>query len=1009
MKKTLSSIFIWVLLLMCFVSFSNKASALLSEHFILGHESNKMSMEYIDEENKKLFVTTNEGLFIIEPETFKVEKEIKLKGKIFDFLVIDNIETNESPSRDIILFIEDENQPSVILYSLDTLQKIWSFTSYMKGYNDVGVKIDKKIPIFDYSFTNENLFLVAGYTVYNLDIKTGKEKWHYNYSDNIWSVAVINDINKDSIRDIVISVQPESIISLSGNNGEVLWKSEIASNIDISIDNKMLGSIKTNIWDLHFIKDVIIATSEDGNIYKVTTDEGKIIRKQEIISKIPNSIIYQAYLDGDNVKKLSGLETYKIFNTRIINDLNNDKINDLLVTTFETNEYVNYNEKPTIFILDGNSLNIIGKFELSEKQLLNVSVSDDLDICLYDGKKIIHFNAKDYSNTSEIRIDSAHNNISIITIDDSLYIYSNNLYKIDITDPTNPNITSQISFFQGSDSLFYDDMIYKLYFQFDENDRFYKNYYAIECYSLNNKLLWKYDLQDAYFRYYQIRDDKFIFINEDKYLIMLKDGEVIDSIQLINGSDVKLFTETLDFNKDGLKDFLVIFHNKEFQIINAGDFSETLYTNYLYQFIEFNDYEFIYPVINNEEMQIYLVSYKDISIASIDSEFNVVIDKKIDFNPYSFWFDPHNIYTDKDFDNDGYNDLVFRISDDKEHMAVILYSSEATVGFIPANWDFTLYPLYEDYNNDGKYEVMISTNGEDELGWHNRFQIVNPYVELNDKEIIFEKRFYEGNELTFNSKLKPFTVVDDITGDGIKDVLVLVNRYGDIYIQVYNINNDKIVKKVIPISIQYISQEEMKISSIGSPGAFIDTFEYNYTNYLIMSFVSNGKIMTKVSLLDKMLYVSNFDKRVFDYHIVDDKIYYQLYVNKEDNNYYLEEASLNRNNLVLNINENKIYNDASIDLKWNTSRDVAYYKIYLDGKLVEITTNKEINIPLNKGDNLIGIGEVLASGIEEISYFQIKNEPESKDYYYIITAVLIALVFLLPLSKSKYRRRELNE
>ena len=45
--------------------------------------------------------------------------------------------------------------------------------------------------------------------------------------------------------------------------------------------------------------------------------------------------------------------TYKILNTRIINDINNDGVSDLLVTIFETNYYTSYDEKPVITLLDG--------------------------------------------------------------------------------------------------------------------------------------------------------------------------------------------------------------------------------------------------------------------------------------------------------------------------------------------------------------------------------------------------------------------------------------------------------------------------------------------------------------------------------------------------------------------------------------------------------------------------------------------------------------------------------
>ena len=114
--------------------------------------------------------------------------------------------------------------------------------------------------------------------------------------------------------------------------------------------------------------------------------------------------------------------------------------------------------------------------------------------------------------------------------------------------------------------------------------------------------------------------------------------------------------------------------------------------------------------------------------------------------------------------------------------------------------------------------------------------------------------------------------------------------------------------------------------------------------------------------------------------------------------------------MTINIDETKVHATVDFNLKWDRLRDVAYYKIYLNGKLVEITVNNEISLSLNKGENFIGIGEVFVNGIEEISYFTIKTNPSSDDYiYYIITGALIVLVFILPLRKTKYQRRKLDE
>ena len=187
-------------------------------------------------------------MYIINPETLLIENEINIRGDILDFQVI----KNKDAKSDIILFLEDENLPSIICFSLETFEELWSFTSYIEGYDNSGVKVRKKLPVFDYALNDKRLLVVSGYTVYDLDLKTGKENWHYTHHDNIWSVCLINDINDDSTLDAVISVQPTNVLALNGKNGQVIWTKEIAEPIEVSVDNKVVGKIKTNIWQLIF-------------------------------------------------------------------------------------------------------------------------------------------------------------------------------------------------------------------------------------------------------------------------------------------------------------------------------------------------------------------------------------------------------------------------------------------------------------------------------------------------------------------------------------------------------------------------------------------------------------------------------------------------------------------------------------------------------------------------------------------------------------------------------------
>lgn len=1011
MQKKILRMFILVSLTFLFIIRTDSAKAFLSKQFLSGTPNNFMKVEYINSENKYLFVPTSDGLSLVNPDSFETFEHINLKGKITDFVIINNIETSAKPNKDLLIFIEDETSPSVIAYSLDSFEEIWSYTIYLTGYNEAGVKVESKIPVFDYDYDNETLLLVGGYNLSHLDIKTGKLNWEYEYQDNIWSVTLIDDINKDNIRDLAISVQPAFVITLNGKSGNELWQKAIAQPYDVIVDDKIIGSIKTNIWDLQFLNKQIIASSETGSIYKIAPINGQINGVKEIMPSLPSSIVRHNYLSERVVKKVSGLNTndngtYKIINTRIINDVNNDNVNEIIVTTFENNNYNTFtNQIPSILLLDGKTLNTIWKIELTEKQLMNFSLTDNGEICVYDGKKIIKINVSNSKDLTEIWLDKlfAGNNqkdYQPLIHNGYLIVYDKDLYQIDIEDIENPQILNTIAYYFGYDTVIDDNRIYKLYYQFDKDNKRQKNYYAIECFVVTNDLLWDYDLNGLYFNKYMINNGQFIFIDNHKLLTAVYDGKIITSSNLPSEKEILLLTKTPDINADGNNDILINFHSNEFIILDGIDFKEIM-SHHLGDLVLGEYFNMILPIFNdNKEM--YLINHEKVAIISFDDDYKVTIESTHLVNNY--WLDMYDYKNDEDYDHDGYNEFVFRLNNDSETKAMVLFTKTACISEFSASWDFTIYPLTEDLNGDGEYEVLMSSRGEDEEGtWHDKFQIINPY---DDKEVIFEKRFYDGNMLTFNSRMKPLAIIDDIIGDGQKNVLVLVDRWGETFIQVYNIDDNKTVKKVFPLNIQYIEQSDMSNHLIGSPGGYIDACVYDGVTYLIMTTIEQENVVTKMVDINNFYSVNSIYKRLDSYHLINDSLIYQLYHKHDEENYYFESINLKHEIQLDNIDTKKVYHDNDLLVKWEKNNKVSFYNIYLNGKLVEVTSSNEISISLNKGNNQIGIGEVFANGLEQITYYNIKSDVTSNTYYYyIVTGILIVIGFILPLKKSRYRKK----
>ncbi len=1003
-----------------FMKFDVKA--VISGDFINGQLSSNMRLEYIDNTSQFLFVPTDNGMNLIDPESFKIEKQINLNAKILDYAVIDNIESDELPNKDLILFLESENMPSVVVYSLDSLGKIWTFTTYTTGYNDQSIKMEKKTPIFDYDINQSSVLLVSGYLLYNLDLKSGLENWHYEYQDNIWAATFIGDPNNDQIDDVAISVQPTNVIGLDGLNGKVIWEKQIAKPYQVKIDNKVLGDIKTNIWDLHYLNNNLIATGEDGYITKLSPADGSKISERKILDEIPNLLVYQSYLEGNKLKEISGISndgvnTYKIINTRIVSEY-------ILVTVFESNRLANFTAlTPKMYLINSSTFNVIWEMDIN-KEIIDLTVNESGDISYFDGTKAFVFNLEDNESVSEILLSNPIGNdgttpsysVNPILYKGNLIVNYNTIYKLNIDDPLNPSVINTIGYFDGYDTIIEANNFYKLFYKLGRDDL--KTYYAIECFNEINNLLWNYELGNSSFTKYLIIEGMFAFINDENKLITININDSNDVNQYLlpyeETSKFNVFTKAPDFNNDGVLDVLINSEDANFIILNGANLNEVLIDANLNDLVENNDeyYNFIIPAFVEDKKEMYILSSNIITVVSFDDTLNVEVVDEISLGNFSFWFNNQNISKNDDFDNDGYNDTVLRLDSESKNKVIIFYSSESVVGSIDANWDFSLYPIYEDLNDDGKYEIIVTTSGEDEFGeWHTRSEIVNPYVDFNSSDILFVKKFYEGNELTYNSQFKPLTIIDDVTGDGKKDVLVLVDRWGETYLQFYSLDDSITVKKVVPLNISYINKNDMQNSKIGSPGGYIDTFKHDEDMYGIFTIINHGTVTTKIMRMNNfvnMENVININGVIHSFEIHDDKLFYELFNKKNEANFITNTLELDHLMTLNNYEKDKRYKSANLLIKWDKFPDVSTYRIYVDGKLVEITSSCQINLLLSDGINNISIGEVFENGVEQITYFEITADIDDSNYNYIIYTVLLLIgVFILPMKIIKYRRREL--
>jgi len=1034
-------------------------------HYLFGDATQNLKLEEINDNDVYLIVPSTNVLSLVNQETFMVEKSIDIPGGIDDYLIIDNIESEQKANRDIIIFTKDESLPSVVVYSLDTLEPIWSFTSTYSGYTDTGIKITNKLSVLDYDVNEETLLIVAGYKLYNLNLIDGSLKWTYTHQNNIWSVCTINDITNDGINDLVISTQPTDVISIDGELGNKVWQKSVAKDYEVTKDKKVIDKVKRNVWDLHFNNNKIIATSEDGYLYQIDPINGIIEKEVEMNTKIPNLLVTNVYLQNNLAIAYSGLgvngiSTYKIMNTRLIQDITDDGLDDLLVTIYEDNPYASYqyfNSK--LVLLDGNSLSILSEKELIlNRPIIDLNINDFNQLSFYNlnDMNVIDLNEVNLNSITEIEFLSEEDDAldifkASLLNENTLYLITDALYQLNITNPSNPLLENTLHLISDYDTILGENSLFKLYYKKNPSEHHKNNYFVIQNVDIGSKEInWEYAIEDIAFSNlsgindYVImnsdddEDDEFFYINNKGELVKLDYGsELVISIASnefnTDAFEWMHFSTYRDINDDGINELMLISRQGDFILINGANINEILQHKYLNKNQHYDEttlaekmYDMAFPTFNEEEHIVYLVNNNSINKVTFNPFFEIINEEETLFGKYSFWYDQNNLFCQTDYDNDGINDYVLRLNssnvEDKQIVA-ILYSGTGHIGYIKTGWDFSLYPTNEDLDEDGIFDIILVTSGEDDNGiWYQLASLLSPSLQMNVNETtIFKRLFYDGNDFSMNSKYKPIQIINDINGDGKKNIAVLIDRWQQSYIQIYDVDNPSKVLKVIPLQIDNIDEADMLDSQIGAPGGIIDIIYDNEKEYLLLSTLNgNQSITTRLyemtqGNLEHIEALVLMNHSVYQYRIVDQVFVATTFNDRNRTNNRLHLIDLNTRSLLQNIKEGDVFTEPNLSLNWFTIEDElseldllsSIYKVYLNGNLVTVTDELTAELILINGKNTIGIGTMLADGNEVITNVTIMvNIVESNTtpiYFYF--SVLLLVVFITPLKFRNYKRK----
>ncbi|ERJ12844.1 hypothetical protein [Haloplasma contractile] len=249
-----------------------------------------------------IYFVNNQGIAtsqLIYPDTVNkilqsklIPKSISDSGFIdertLDFEIRQIPDIDQQGSKDLLLMIRSRNVKEfnyLIAISYESSNVIWEYQPRMKSTKICGFKTfcEEPVEIMEMKIRNNALYLASGYHLSMLNLESGKLLKEFEYDNNVWTFDFISDINHDGTDDLAVAVQPSKVLSIDGETFSELNQLNVATDITLSD----FITLKVNVTKLAYLqsRNVLVAASEDGNIYELDMEKGLIINQTTIFSK----------------------------------------------------------------------------------------------------------------------------------------------------------------------------------------------------------------------------------------------------------------------------------------------------------------------------------------------------------------------------------------------------------------------------------------------------------------------------------------------------------------------------------------------------------------------------------------------------------------------------------------------------------------------------------------------------------------------------------------------------
>lgn len=930
-----------------------------------------------------LIISSKTGIYINKGNEYKY---IKTDPSLVSVIVVDDI--NNDSVKDIVYALnsKDGNYNIVAISGKDE-SVLWKNTLTEKTFDYSRVFSRTNIVISKIEQVDKKIVVISDYSLYVLDIKTGKLSYKYNDKDNIWDVTEIKDINNNLNNEIAISNQLGEVKVLDSKTGKILWNQKIIEDLTFKSKNP----VTRNVWQVESYKEDLYAVGEDGTLYKLDHKTGKI-KDKLILDTVEIKDLEEYYTSHMKygVKNLyptnKTSEFYKNYEAFFYED-------HILVSSYlnalDRNTNINKKQKPKVYkikdfkVVNDIEVNIslfnVEPIELDNHLYVPVEIKDEnLIINKYDYEtkkaepiKLYISNYFKLDKKDNIYINKIKDNILLEQLNNSSLILNKDFKSI----TKNNNSYSIANIIRSNNdelivSYKSNDIVHKIEYYDDLNKESPTWEYNITK-DFKNNGLFSISMEQDYNR--DGKKDITALINkvDDKnrtistYFLILnsKDGSVIKfknihtGYYIENGKRVDTYLTgnnlipIKDINRDGISELIVdstIINGNNISVLGVFDISVNTSSS---KILSVGD-------INNDSIT---------DIAVIESEKATIYQSSIIGNNINYGKTnkvikyPKNVSNEEgaisipDLNKDGIKELVFNDRDNNKKQVFKVYSGKdlSLLFTITDNYIFqgSQYAfLNDDINNDGYNDFYSIAMGN-----------IYKFLSGKDGTLLYEINLYPENEQWYDkfptdfdqsNIILPFiysevessaTVGIDINNDSKKEIFIIKEEYYPkvkLVIDAYDINN-KNKKPIRTLDIYfeqnnyygtdvYVDTEYSKSITEVVNGENLFTIKSpGYKNTIIYDALNN-KVLSEINTkLIKSIKTSA--NNIFGVTLKNNPIYINF-----DNDFTITNLSKDKSPLSLKLND-------------TPNNDLRVVKIYNKGDLIDTKYSDKFDLKLKRG------------------------------------------------------------